>query len=127
MRRVAVLGALLLLWLPIHAEMTGVTSPDGWFKWHIADSDSAGKSLYVRKQRDRLVSIVVADSNCGYSRHRAATDLGEISTDDAVTMLLDIVMNDDLDRDLREQALFGLAQSDSDRAFAALDRIILGD
>ncbi len=126
MKRLAALVALLLVSWPCHAQVTEMASADGWFRWHIVDSNSAGKSLYVRKQRDRLVSIFIADGNCGYTRREKAIDLGEMSTDDAVSMLLDIVMDDDLDKTVREQALFGLAQSDSDRAFDALDRIIFG-
>jgi hypothetical protein len=39
-------------------------------------------------------------------------------------MLLDIASKEDLDMDVREEALFGLAQSDSDTAFAYLNRLL---
>ena len=82
--------------------------------------------LYVKKLQDKTTRIAVSDHNCGIPRRVQATDLGEISTDDAVSMLLEIVMNDELGQEVREQALFGLAQSGSDRAFDTLDRPIFG-
>ena len=50
--------------------------------------------------------------------------MGALSLDDSVDMLLDIVSEKDLDMDVREEALFGLAQSDSDTAFAYFDRLL---
>ena len=118
--------ALLVMWMPVSAQTGEPASTDGWYKWQIIDGDGAGMMLYVQKREDKTVRIAVSGHNCGIPRRVQATDLGEISTDDAVSMLLDVVMNDDLDQDVREQALFGLAQSGSDRAFDTLDRLIFG-
>ncbi len=127
MKRLLMISTVLLFaWIPALAQTGEPESADGWFKWQIIDGESAGMLLYVRKQQDQTVRVAVSGHNCGVPRRVQATDLGDISTDDAVSMLLEIVMNDDLDQDVREQAMFGLAQSGSDRAFDTLDRLIFG-
>ena len=127
MKRLAVTCAVLLFaWMPVLAQTGEPASADGWYKWQIVDGESAGMMLYVRRQDEKAVRIAVSSHNCGVPRRAKATDLGEISTDDAVSMLLEIVMNDELEQPVREQALFGLAQSGSDRAFDTLDRLIFG-
>ena len=125
MRRLALSCAILLfVWVPAFAESGMPASADGWYKWQIVDGESTGMMLYVQKQQDKTVRISVSGDNCGIPRRVQAIELGEISTDEAVSMLLAIVMDDAHDHDVREQALFGLAQSGSDRAFETLDRLI---
>jgi len=117
---------LLFAWMPALAQSDEPASADGWYRWHVVDGEGAGMMLYVRRQNGEAVRIAVSSHNCGIPRRAKATDLGEISTDDVVSILLAIVMNDDLEQEVREQALFGLAQSGSDRAFDTLDRLIFG-
>ena len=128
MRRRLFVAIALLLLSPVQAlaDTGGPAATDGWYSWSIVGGDADGKLLYVKKSQGRLIRIAMSGYDCGFTRRRPATVLGELSTEDAVSMLLEIVMNDSLDRTLREQALFGLAQSGSDRAFATLDRLILG-
>ncbi|MDJ0748386.1 MAG: hypothetical protein QNJ11_02820 [Woeseiaceae bacterium] len=127
MKRLLVISAALLFaWMPVLAQTGETASADGWYRWQIVDGESAGMMLYMRRQQDKTVRIAVSEHDCGIPRHVQATDLGDISTDDAVSMLREIVMNDDLDQDVREQAMFGLAQSGSDRAFDTLNRLIFG-
>ncbi|MDJ0710919.1 MAG: HEAT repeat domain-containing protein [Woeseiaceae bacterium] len=127
MKCLAAAGTILMLAsMSLPAQAADPAAADGWYQWRIIDGESAGMMVYVHKRQDRTVRISVSGHNCGIPRRAAAIDLGEITTDDAVSMLLAIVMNDEMSRDVREQALFGLAQSGSDRAFATLDALIFG-
>ena len=122
------LAFVLLLLAPAEAltDTGQQTATDGWYSWHIVGGEASGKKLYLRKDQGELIGVAVSGENCGFPRRETATDLGEVSTEDTVTMLLDIVMDDQLDMDVRQQALFGLAQTGSERAFDTLDRIIAG-
>ncbi|MDJ0749171.1 MAG: hypothetical protein QNJ11_06785 [Woeseiaceae bacterium] len=127
MKRLVALFALLLLTpAQLPAQAAEPESASDWYSWQIVGGEASGQQLFVQKSRGKLVRIALSGQNCGFARREPATHLGELSTDDAVTMLLDIVMNERLDKALRNEALFGLAQSGSDRAFALLDRLILG-
>ncbi len=119
---------VLLLLAPsqVLADTATLEAADGWFSWHIVGGEAAGKKLYVRKSQGNITRVAMSGEYCGFTRREPATDLGELSTDDAVSMLLELVMNEELERDIRQQALFGLAQSGSERAFATLDDLILG-
>ncbi len=127
MRRLVALIALSLLTpAQLPAQAGEPQAKSGWYSWQIVGGEASGQQLFVRKSGGKLVRIALSGQNCGLVRRESATYLGELSTDDAVTMLLDIVMNERLDRELRNEALFGLAQSGSDRAFAVLNHLILG-
>ena len=127
MKRLVIVIALLLpVFSSAPAESGEQAVSSGWFSWNIVGGEASGKELFVQRNQGKLIRIAVSGWNCDFMRRRPATHLGELSTDDAVAMLLDIVMDRRLDRELRNQALFGLAQSGSDRAFAVLDRLILG-
>ena len=84
------------------------------------------KILFVRKQDGLPVRLAVFDASCSVRTRSPVTDLGTVSSDEAVLMLLDFVKRSDLNRKTRESALFWLAQSGSDRAFQYLDELIAG-
>lgn len=70
------------------------------------------------------VRIRVYDANCEVSSSAPITDMGPLSPDESVTMLLDIVNEKKLGMDVREEALFWLAQSNTDSAFAYFDELL---
>ena len=94
----------------------------------ISDSPCKGSSghstYYLRKEGGVPVRIRVYDANCEVSSTAPITDMGSLSPDESVAMLLDIVNERKLDMDVREEALFWLAQSNTDSAFAYFDEIL---
>lgn len=119
----ALLG-LALLWSAPASSAPSIGAADGWYKWQV---DGAATTLFLRQEKGKPVSIRVFDGDCRLSARGIGgeiTDMGVLSLDDSVTMLLDIASKEDLDMDVREEALFGLAQSDSDTAFAYLNRLL---
>lgn len=97
----------------------------------VSDSPCAGDSgttaLYLRKVHGVPTRIRVFDSSCEVSASEAITDMGSLSQDDSVVMLLDIVNTRELSMDVREEALFWLAQSNTDSAFAYFDELLSGN
>lgn len=119
----ALLG-LALLWSVPARSAPSVGAADGWYKWQV---DGATTTLFLRQENGKPASILMFSPDCRWSSNGISgevTDMGALSLDDSVDMLLDIVSEKDLDMDVREEALFGLAQSDSDTAFAYLDQLL---
>ena len=125
-RRTAALAllGLALLWGAPASSAPSIGTADGWYKWQV---DGAMTTLFLRQENGKPASIRMFSPDCRWSSPEISdevTDMGILSLDDSVAMLLDIVSEDDLDMDVREEALFGLAQSDSDTAFEYLDRLL---
>jgi hypothetical protein len=119
----ALLG-LALLWSAPASSAPSIGAADGWYKWQV---DGATTTLFLRQENSKPASILMFSPDCRWSSNGISgevTDMGALSLDDSVDMLLDIVSEKDLDMDVREEALFGLAQSDSDTAFAYLDQLL---
>lgn len=94
----------------------------------VSDSPCEGNSgtttFYLRQEHGLPTHIRVFDSSCEVSANEAITDMGPLSQDDSVIMLLDIVNAKRLSMEVREEALFWLAQSNTDSAFAFLDELL---
>ena len=94
----------------------------------ISDSPCEGASghstYYMRKEGGVPVRIRVYDANCEVSSSAPITNMGSLSPDESVAMLLDIVNERKLGMDVREEALFWLAQSNTDSAFAYFDELL---
>lgn len=151
----AMLGLALLWSVPAVSAPTDGDA-DGWYKWQIDDSMATGSSccnsrtcnldgghgivisgsacnaatgsvtLYVRKDNGQPSQIRVFDSSCVVSSSESITDMGQLSQDASVAMLLDIARERSIDMEVREEALFWLAQSNSDTAFEYFDRLLSG-
>lgn len=86
---------------------------------------SAGTTaFYLRKQDGVPTSIRIFDSSCEVSANEAITNMGRLTRDDSVDMLVEIVNTRALSMDVREEALFWLAQSNTDSAFAYFDKLL---
>ena len=111
-------------------------------------------SVYVRMNAGKVTKIRALTSDCPVTTRSPLDDLGVVSNsasvawllrqvdaetdvsedaiaaismhvgDEAFTALTSLVEDRDSSRKLREQALFWLAQSDSDEAFSYLDRLL---
>jgi len=129
---------------------------DGWHTWQVAAADGGELQIYVSMERGRPVKLrLQGDSICSGHFDVEATDLGFVEVDQSidwlrrytepqselgsevlmaisfhsgdrpVTILADVVKSGS-NRKLREEALFWLAQSDSDDAFVVIDRLLSG-
>ena len=118
------------------------------------DIENDQVSVYVRLNAGNVTKIRALTSECPVTTRTPLNDLGRVSTsasvawllgqvdaetrvsedaiaaismhvgDEAFTALTSLVEDRDRDKDLREQALFWLAQSNSDEAFNYLDRLL---
>ena len=80
--------------------------------------------VYVRFDSGTPEDIRVLSSNCPVSTESEVTDHGLVSVDENLGWFRGIIESKHLDMDVREEALFGLIQSESDAAFAYLDRLL---
>ena len=148
-----VLGLALLWSASAFSDQSGGDA-DGWYRWQVeggmttrssccyrqscdldgghgivisnapCGASSGSTMLYVRKEDGQPTKIRAFDSSCDVSTSETITDMGSLSQDDSVAMLLDIVRGRDIDMEVREEALFWLAQSNSDTAFEYFDRLL---
>ena len=123
----ALLG-LALLWSAPASSAPSIGSADGWYKWQV---EGATTTLFLHQEKGKPTHIRLFSPDCrvtvfgGKSGIKGeVVDMGLMSVDDSVAMLLDIVNEKDLDLDVREEALFGLAQSDSDTAYEYFDQLL---
>ncbi len=80
--------------------------------------------VYVLMDAGRPKDIRVLSSNCPVSTATQITDHGLVSSDDNIGWFRTIIEDRDLDHDVREEALFALVLSESDAAYAYLDRLL---
>jgi len=124
----AMLG-LALLWSAPASSAPSLGDADGWYKWEVAGISTCGScsgvmTLYVRKENGKPTRIRASGSNCLEPVTDSATDLGPLSQDESVALLLDIVTNQSFEIGVREDALIWLAQSNSDTAFEYFDQLL---
>jgi hypothetical protein len=80
--------------------------------------------VYVRLNNGKPEDIRVLSSNCPVSTESEVADHGIVSVDESLAWFRSIIEDRRLDMDVREEALFGLVQSESDAAFDYLDRLL---
>lgn len=130
--------AFALLWSAPASSAPSIGAADGWYKWQVEGGASGGSSccfrlagknsgvttFYVRQENGKPTRIRAFDSNCDAPTSEEITDMGALTQDDSVTLLLGIVNGKQHDMDVREDALFWLAQSNSDKAFEYFDHLL---
>ena len=80
--------------------------------------------VYALLNDGEPTDIRVLSSNCPVTTESAVTDHGLVSVDESLGWFRAIIENDQLSMDAREEALFGLVQSQSDAAFDYLDSLL---
>ena len=80
--------------------------------------------IYVRLDNGEPKDIRVLSSNCPASTESEVRDHGLVSTDESLDWFRNIIEDQRLDMDIREEALFGLVQSESDAAFDYIDSLL---
>jgi hypothetical protein len=80
--------------------------------------------IYVRLDDGEPKDIRVLSSNCPVSTESEVADHGLVSAGESLTWFRSIIEDQRLDIDIREEALFGLVQSESDAAFDYIDSLL---
>jgi len=80
--------------------------------------------VYVLMDAGRPTGIRALSSNCPVSTDTEITDHGLISSDDNIGWFRTVIEDRNLGHDVREEALFALVLSESDAAYAYLDRLL---
>ena len=80
--------------------------------------------IYVRLDDGKPKDIRVLSSNCPVSTESEVADHGLISAGESLAWFRSIIEDQRLDIDIREEALFGLVQSESDAAFDYIDSLL---
>lgn len=80
--------------------------------------------IYVRLDNGEPKDIRVLSSNCPASTESEIRDHGLVSAEESLDWFRSIIEDQGLDMDIREEALFGLVQSESTAAFDYLDRLL---
>ena len=151
--RLVIVVALLAAAVSSESLGAGLLQPreDGWYSWRVAGDDEL--VVYARIESGVPVELRLPGVRCERRPLPDATDLGTVDAADSIAWLrrfvaprskvstelmaalslhdapgavdaLVGVLTSDPDRRNREEAVFWLAQSKSDAAFAALDHLL---
>jgi len=80
--------------------------------------------IYARLDNGEPKDIRVLSSNCPASTESEVRDHGLVSAGESLDWFRSIIEDQQLDMDIREEALFGLVQSESDAAFDYIDSLL---
>ena len=95
--------------------------------WHTGQVDEVGPGvvqIYARMKNGVPVNIRVLSSECPVTAEGTITDHGLVSVAENIYWFRRVIENPRLDMDVREEALFGLAQSESDAVFEYFDALL---
>ena len=130
-RTVAItLLGLALLWIAPASSAPAIGTADGWYQWQV---DGAARTFFLHQEKGKPTRIRFTSPDCRISWGSnngvsgKVIDIGSLSLDESVTMLLEIATEKSLRRSVRKEALLGLAQSDSDKAYAYFDEVLFGN
>lgn len=128
---------------------------DGWHRWQVPSvQQHADETIFVLLESGKAKDIEIAGHWCNGHRHEQAIDHGLLSTDESIDWLLQHVgersklrsdaiaaisrhagdrslqilidiVESDADNDIREEAVFWMAMSESDAAFNYIDKLLL--
>ena len=133
-------------WHTWQVDEPGVSSEMCCFTWKRGDNSRKGCNLdghtiafsdggecavapgtiqvYVRLDNGKPKDIRVLSSNCPVSTESEVADHGLVSAGESLAWFQSIIENRRLNMDIREEALFGLVQSESDAAFDYIDSLL---
>lgn len=130
---------------------------DGWHRWQVSSvKQHADETIFVLIMSGKAKDIEIAGHWCNGHRHEQAIDHGLLSTDESIDwlqqhlddpsslrsdaiaaismhagdrplqILIDIVESD-ADHEIREEAVFWMAMSESDAAFDYIDKLLMAN
>lgn len=80
--------------------------------------------FYALVKDGKPVKILALSAQCPVTTNAAIAHHGIVSTSDNLRWFRAVIEDPQVDQDLREEALFGLVQSESNAAYEYLDRLI---
>ncbi len=92
--------------------------------WHTCSAPIGLVQVYVRMRDGKPVDIRVLSSECPVSAATEITDHGLVSAEENMAWFSSVIEDPGQDMDVREDALFGLVQSESDAAFEYLNALL---
>ena len=114
----------LSTWFQTAGAQLPTQESDGWHSWTIDSDDSV--TLYVRLKSGKPLEIRNASFNCApVARGQTVVDHGLVSAAENIAWFRRVVENKSFNRDIRADALHGVALSDSDVAFEYLDKLLM--
>lgn len=87
-------------------------------------AEAGNVQVYAFIKSGRATRIRVLSSECPVSTETQLTDHGVVSTEDTIKWFREVIEDQRTNRDIRDEALFGLVQSKSDAAFEYIDRLV---
>jgi len=120
MRRLMLLAALLLTSAANAGALT--IEDDGRYSWQIDSTD--GQLITVRIENGILADLHMQNYHCWPKPRQEAVFLGTVSADENFAWFRSFVENPRLDERVREHALYGMVQSDTDAVYAYLDAML---
>ena len=98
---------------------------DGWHTWRVELADGDPVRFYVLLEDGKPARIQSMNWHC-YRRddRQDALDHGAVAARESFEWFRGVVEDSDVDRDVRDAALFGLVESGDDEAFSYIDRIL---
>jgi hypothetical protein len=80
--------------------------------------------IYVQMDKGMPKDILALSSACPVSTESAVADHGLVSAEENLDWFRTIIENQQIDKDIREMALFALVQSNSDKGYAYIDDLL---
>jgi len=105
------------------AELPG-DSATGWHSWRI--DNNVETFVYVRLEDGVPTQIRTHTGDCMRPPKSKIEDHGAVTANENFLWFKHFVEMADLSNNMRDAALFGVAQSDSDQAYDYLERLITG-
>ena len=80
--------------------------------------------FYARIESGRPTRILALSSQCPVTAKSEIRNLGIVSAQENIDWFRSVIEDRSLDQDVREEALFGLVQSESETAYDYIDRLL---
>jgi len=87
-------------------------------------ADTGAVQFYVQVKNGKPSKIRALSSECPVTTESKVTDHGVVTAEDNIEWFRNVIEDKSLSQSIREEALFGLVQSESDTAFDYLDRLL---
>lgn len=119
-----VLLAGTLAWSESSAAGLDAVAADGWHSWQVDDDSGHETRFFVRVENGKPVRIHSLNWNCRKPTTEPAIDHGRVSAAQSYAWFRAVVEDFTVDERVRDAALFGLVESDSDEAIDYIDQIL---
>ncbi len=119
--RIAMVFALLLCCGIATAELA---DSNGWHTWQVVVESGELVHFHVLVEEDTPARIHSMNWGCYRPARAEAIDHGVVTATESYDWFLRVVEDEDVDRDVRDAALFGLVESASDEALDYIDGIL---